>query len=50
MIQEAPNLFTRETPYRIFIFSRAPRARAPPSDLRQINSAILKVPNAAWSC
>ena len=49
MLQEAPNLFIRETPYHIFMFP-ARRARAPPSDLRQINSAILKVPGAAWSC
>jgi hypothetical protein len=42
------------TPYHIFIFprvARAPRARAaPPSDLMQINNAILKVPDAALSC
>ena len=31
-----------------FYFSRAPRARA--LKIRQINSAILKVPDAAWSC
>jgi len=45
-------LFTRETPYHIFIFpaGRARAARAPPRYLRQINSAILKVPDAAWNC
>jgi hypothetical protein len=42
MIQEAANLITRETLYHIFIFP-ARRARAPPSDLRQINSAILRI-------
>ena len=58
MIQEAPypgNLFTRETMretlYHILFFPRVARAaRAPSSDLRQINSAILKVPDAAWNC
>jgi hypothetical protein len=44
--KKPPNLFTRDTPYHIFIFP-ARRARAPPSDLMQINSAILKVPDAA---
>ena len=45
-------LFTRETPYHSFIFpaGRARAARAPPRYLRQINSAILKVPDAAWNC
>jgi hypothetical protein len=42
-----PNLMTRETAYHIFIFparrARAVCPRAPPSDLKQINSAILKV-------
>ena len=52
-MEKPPNLFTRETLYHILFFpraARAPRARAPPSDLRQINSAILKVPDGALSC
>jgi hypothetical protein len=40
--------------YHIFIFpvrrARAARAGAPFSDLRQINSSILKVPDAALNC
>jgi hypothetical protein len=43
-------LYARETPYYIFMLTarraRTARARAPPSDLRQINSIILKVPDA----
>jgi hypothetical protein len=52
-IKKPPNLITRETPHHIFVFSRAsraPRTQAPPSDLRQINSAILKVADDAFSC
>jgi hypothetical protein len=43
MVQEAPLKYTREGSYHIFIFPRALK-------IRQINSAILKVPDAAWSC
>jgi hypothetical protein len=52
MIQEAPNLITRETPCHFLFLPRAARAaRAwPLSDLRQINSFILKVHDGAWSC
>jgi hypothetical protein len=46
MVQEAPlKIYTRGV-VSFFYFSRAPRALK----IRQINSAILKVPNAAWSC
>jgi hypothetical protein len=48
-------LQTKEAPLKIyargvvsyFYFSRAPRARARALKIRQINSAILKVPDAA---
>ena len=47
--KKPPILFTRESPYHIFIFParrvHAARARAPSSDLRQTNSVILKVPD-----
>jgi hypothetical protein len=47
MVQEAPLKNTREGSYHIFIFS-ARRARA--LKIRQINSAILKVPDGTLSC
>ena len=52
MIQEAPYFIYARDPVSYFIFpaGRARAARAPPRYLRQINSAILKVPDAAWNC
>jgi hypothetical protein len=48
MVQEAPLKIYARGVVSYFYFSRAPRARA--LKIRQINSAILKVPDAAWSC
>jgi hypothetical protein len=47
MVQEAPlKIYARGVVYHIFIFP-ARRARARALKIRQINSTILKVPDAA---
>jgi hypothetical protein len=46
MVQEAPFKYTREGSYHIFIF---PARRARALKIWQTNSAILKVPDAAWN-
>jgi hypothetical protein len=46
MVQEAPLKIYARGVVSYFYFSRAPRARV--LKTRQINSAILKVPDAAW--
>jgi hypothetical protein len=46
MVQKAPLKIYVRGVVSYFNFSRAPRARA--LKIRQINSAILKVPDAAW--
>ena len=46
MVQEAPLKIYARGVVSYFYFSRAPRARA--LKIRQINSAILKVPDGAW--
>jgi hypothetical protein len=48
MAQEAPIKIYARGVVSYFHFSRAPRSRA--LKTRQINSAILKVPDGAWSC
>jgi hypothetical protein len=46
MVQEAPlKIYARGVVSYFYFFSRTPRARA--LKIRQINSAILKVPDAA---
>jgi hypothetical protein len=47
MVQEAPLKIYARGVVSYFYFSRAPRARA--LKIRQINSAILKVPDGAWN-
>jgi hypothetical protein len=47
MVHKALLKYTREGSYHIFIF---PARRVRTLKIRQINSAILKVPDAAWSC
>jgi hypothetical protein len=49
MVQEAPLKIYARGVVSYFYFSRAPRARARALKIRQINSAILKVPDAAWN-
>jgi hypothetical protein len=46
MVQEAPLKIYARGVVSYFYFSRAPRVRA--LKIRQTNSAILKVPDAAW--
>jgi hypothetical protein len=48
MVQEAPLKIYARAVVSYFYFSRAPRART--LKIRQINNAILKVPDAPWSC
>jgi hypothetical protein len=48
MVQEAPLKIYARGVVSYFYFFRAPRARA--LKIRQINSAILKVPDGALSC
>jgi hypothetical protein len=49
MVQEAPLKIYARGVVSYFYFSRAPRAHA--LKIRQINKyAILKVPDAPWSC
>jgi hypothetical protein len=48
MVHKAPLKIYARGVVSYFYFSRAPRARA--LKIRQINSAILKVPDGAWSC
>jgi hypothetical protein len=45
MVQEAPLKIYARGVVSYFYFSRAPRALK----IRQINSAILKVPDGAWN-
>jgi hypothetical protein len=47
MVQEAPLKIYARGVVSYFYFSRAPRARA--LKIWQTNSAILKVPDAAWN-
>jgi hypothetical protein len=47
MVQEAPLKIYARGVVSYFYFSRAPRAQA--LKIRQINTAILKVPDAAWN-
>jgi hypothetical protein len=46
MVQEAPLKIYARGVVSYFYFSRSPRVRA--LKIRQINSTILKVPDAAW--